>query len=171
MFKGCTVPSHQQKMHCKKENLFSLSHLKGYKMKTFEIIRFPYHIWWKHEDFFFQDVDLGVKSFSETSGLQRWSKTCSNQLVLSIAPILDRFGQLHLKIMTILQKVSQIPLPPKKEIPICPLLNLYMCNIRRPQFHTYFIFFTSRRKRPPTCQTSISKTVFIILCLQRVVRS
>ena len=83
-------------------------------MKTFEIIRFPYHIWWKHEDFFFQDVDLGVKSFSETSGLQRWSKTCSNQLVLSIAPILDRFGQLHLKIMTILQKVSQIPLSPQK---------------------------------------------------------
>ena len=124
MFKGCTVASHQRRMHYKKENLISLSHLKGYKMKTFEIIRFPYHIWWKHEDFFFQDEDLGVKSFSETSGLQRWSKTCSNQLVLSIAPILDRFGQLHLKIMTILQKVSQIPLsPPKRNIHIGPLLS------------------------------------------------
>ena len=74
MFKIFTVVSLHRRIHCKKANIFSLGHLKGCTMETFEIIRLPYHIWWKHEDFFFQDVDLGLKSFLETSGLQRFSK-------------------------------------------------------------------------------------------------
>ena len=48
--------------------------------------------------------------FSETLGMQRWSQTCSNKSGLSIAPTPDRFGHLHVKILTILQKSAQISL-------------------------------------------------------------
>ena len=53
------------------------------------------------------------ENFSETSGMQRWSKTCSNRSGLSIAPTPDRFGHLHVKILTMLQKIPE-NLPLKK---------------------------------------------------------